>query len=57
MAKLAIKGGTPVRSEPYPVWPIWDSAEVDAVRRVIESGKWGMAAGSQVKELQSRVSR
>ena len=38
MAKLAIKGGTPVRSEPYPFWPIWDNAEVDAVRRVIESG-------------------
>ena len=54
MAKLAIKGGTPVRSEPYPVWPIWDNKEVEAVSRVIESGKWGMAAGSQVKELQSR---
>ncbi len=57
MAKLAIKGGTPVRSEPYPVWPIWDNAEVDAVRRVIESGNWGMAAGSQVKEFQSRFAR
>ena len=53
MAKLAIKGGTPVRSEPYPDWPVWDNGELEAVRGVIESGKWGMAAGSRVKELQS----
>jgi len=53
MAKLAIKGGDPVRSEPYPDWPVWDNGELEAVREVIESGKWGMAAGSRVKELQS----
>ncbi|MBN2288382.1 MAG: DegT/DnrJ/EryC1/StrS family aminotransferase [Candidatus Glassbacteria bacterium] len=57
MAKLAIKGGTPVRSEPYPVWPVWDNREVEAVQRVVESGKWGMAQGSQVKELQSSFAR
>ena len=25
--KLAIEGGTPVRQEPFPSWPIWDERE------------------------------
>jgi dTDP-4-amino-4,6-dideoxygalactose transaminase len=57
MAKLAIKGGTLVRSEPYSVWPVWDNREVDAARRVIESGKWGMAQGSSVKEFEESFAR
>ncbi|MEA2062896.1 MAG: DegT/DnrJ/EryC1/StrS family aminotransferase [Gemmatimonadota bacterium] len=54
MTKLAIKGGSPVRTEPFPAWPIWDGAEIEAVREVIESGKWGMAQGNRVKQLQER---
>ena len=54
MAKLALKGGSPVRTKPFPVWPYWDSKELEAVRRVIESGKWGMAQGDRVKELEKK---
>jgi dTDP-4-amino-4,6-dideoxygalactose transaminase len=40
MSKLAINGGEPVRTEPFPSWPVWDQSEIDAATRVIESGDW-----------------
>ena len=54
MAELAINGGSPVRQEPYPVWPVWDKNELDAVAAVIGSGKWGMSGGGRVLELQEK---
>jgi len=41
MAELAIRGGTPVRPQGYPVWPVWDDAEIRAVTDVVRSGSWG----------------
>ncbi|MFL5790230.1 MAG: DegT/DnrJ/EryC1/StrS family aminotransferase [Actinomycetota bacterium] len=42
MATLAINGGTPVRSTPYPAWPETDDdAYVAAVEAVVRSGAWG----------------
>jgi len=41
MSKPAIRGGTPVRTEPYPPWPVYDERDIAAVTRVIESGYWG----------------
>jgi dTDP-4-amino-4,6-dideoxygalactose transaminase len=41
MAELAINGGTPVRSTPYPAWPAPDDEYVYAVAEVVRSGEWG----------------
>ncbi len=41
MSKLAVLGGTPVRSEPYPAWPVHDDRDIEAVTAVIKSGCWG----------------
>jgi len=41
MAELAIRGGTPVRPQGYPSWPVYDERDVEAVTRVVESGTWG----------------
>lgn len=41
--KLAILGGTPVRTQPYPGWPIFDQRDIAAVTDVIRSGRWGGA--------------
>jgi dTDP-4-amino-4,6-dideoxygalactose transaminase len=38
---LAIDGGTPVRQRPWPAWPVHDDREIEALRRVVESGNWG----------------
>jgi dTDP-4-amino-4,6-dideoxygalactose transaminase len=41
MPELAINGGTPVRSEPYPEWPKGDDDDVAAVTEVVRGGRWG----------------
>ena len=41
MSKLAALGGKPIRTEPYPEWPVHDERDVEAVTRVIKSGNWG----------------
>ena len=48
MAELAINGGRPVRSVPYPRWPEWDSTERTALLDVLESGRWWASEGSKV---------
>lgn len=40
-ATLAIDGGPPVRTRPFPSWPVHDEREVEALREVVESGNWG----------------
>lgn len=41
MSKLAILGGEPIRKEGYPEWPVRDERDIEAVTRVINSGRWG----------------
>jgi len=42
MSKLAIDGGEPVRMEPFPGWPMSDENELQALKDVLMSGKWGV---------------
>jgi L-glutamine:2-deoxy-scyllo-inosose/3-amino-2,3-dideoxy-scyllo-inosose aminotransferase len=37
---LAVKGGTPLRTKPYPRWPIFDETESSGLLEVLGSGKW-----------------
>lgn len=46
--KLARDGGTPVRTAPFPAWPVWDGVDEKAVLEALRSGVWGRNAGSQV---------
>jgi dTDP-4-amino-4,6-dideoxygalactose transaminase len=41
MAELAIAGGHPVRTSPYPAWPHGDDEDVAAVEEVVRGGRWG----------------
>ena len=41
MSKLAIHGGRPVNTDPWPRWPQWSDAEQDAMQGVLERGIWG----------------
>jgi dTDP-4-amino-4,6-dideoxygalactose transaminase len=41
MPDLAMNGGTPVRTTPYPEWPVRDERDVEAVTGVVEDGNWG----------------
>ena len=52
MSKLALHGGKPVRTEPFPTWPRWDEREITAVTEVVRSGKWGSKAGTRVQAFE-----
>ncbi|HIE52490.1 MAG TPA: DegT/DnrJ/EryC1/StrS aminotransferase family protein, partial [Armatimonadetes bacterium] len=53
MAKLAIKGGKPVRTKPLGVaWPIYDEREIEALAEVVRSGEWGGTPGREVREFE-----
>lgn len=41
MPKLALLGGTPVRTRPFARWPVFDDREKEALVEVLESGSWG----------------
>ncbi|MCC6446688.1 MAG: DegT/DnrJ/EryC1/StrS family aminotransferase [Armatimonadetes bacterium] len=48
MSTLAMNGGTPVRSKPWPGWPMHDETEKTALLEVLESGRWGRLSGDRV---------
>lgn len=50
-AAPALLGGTPVRTKPFPSWPVADTTEEDALVGVIRSGKW--FHGEQVGRFES----
>ena len=51
--RLAIDGGAPVRTAPWPAWPRSGAAERRALTQVLESGRWGLGGGA-VPELEAR---
>ncbi|MCY4402940.1 MAG: DegT/DnrJ/EryC1/StrS family aminotransferase [Candidatus Poribacteria bacterium] len=50
MALLAINGGEPTRTKPYPTWPTLDPADIDAFENIYNSGRWGVG-GTNVSEF------
>jgi dTDP-4-amino-4,6-dideoxygalactose transaminase len=55
--KLAIEGGTAVRTAPWPSWPVWDETEERALLEVLHSGQWGMISGGKVREFEETWAR
>jgi dTDP-4-amino-4,6-dideoxygalactose transaminase len=51
--KLALLGGTPVRTRPFPSWPIFGKPEEKRLLRTLHSGKWGRLQGSEVDEFEN----
>jgi dTDP-4-amino-4,6-dideoxygalactose transaminase len=53
MDKLAIQGGNPIRSKPFPEWPVWDEAEERQLLEVLRSGSWwSQRPGSKVEQFE-----
>ncbi len=48
---MAIAGGTPLRQTPFPCWPVWDRGESEAVKAVVERGRWGANQGTEVGDF------
>ncbi|PYI55799.1 DegT/DnrJ/EryC1/StrS family aminotransferase [Paenibacillus flagellatus] len=55
MGQLAINGGTPVRTEPFASWPIYDDTELRLLKEVLESGKWGGSGSSAVPNYEAKL--
>lgn len=45
MTTLAIRGGTPARTKPFPAWPEYDEREEQALLAVLKSRHWSSAPG------------
>ena len=54
MSKLALKGGAAVRTQPFPVWPIWGDEEIENLTQVVKSGKWGSLSGERTGEFEKQ---
>jgi len=56
MSALALFGGPPTRTQPYPDWPVYDQRDLEAVTNVIKSGRWGgfPYPGPQTEEFTRR---
>jgi len=44
---LAIEGGEPVRTEPFPPWPLFEDDEIEAVEKVLRSGRVNYRTGPE----------
>ncbi len=51
---LALLGGSPVRTQPFPTWPVYGKEEEQALLRTLHSGKWGKIDGGEVKAFEER---
>ncbi|TMV50027.1 DegT/DnrJ/EryC1/StrS family aminotransferase [Paenibacillus mesophilus] len=54
MDKLAIDGGLPIRTKPFPAWPIYDELEERLILEVVRSGKWGGTGRIKLPELEEK---
>jgi len=52
---LALRGGDPVRSTPFPYWPVFGEKEETALLHVLRSGNWWY--GDKVRSFEERYAR
>jgi len=55
--KLAIEGGNPVRTAPWPAWPYFEKDEIDAVCAVLKSGKVNYWTGEEVRAFEKEFGK
>lgn len=55
--KLALQGGSPVRSTPFPSWPKSGQEEEAALLDTLRSGHWGRTTGKRVNQFEERYAQ
>lgn len=53
----ALLGGTPVRRDPFPGWPVHGDLEDKAMLDVVHSGEWGRGVGHTVAAFESEYAK
>src|SRR5688500_19216591 len=56
-SQLALLGGSPVRTSPFPTWPVFGEAEEAALLRTLRSGKWGRLDGPEEAKFEQRFAK
>ena len=54
MPALAILGGTPVRTRPFPKWPEFGPPEEEALRNALHGPYWGLFGHGEIERFQQR---
>jgi perosamine synthetase len=55
--KLAILGGQPVRTKPFPSWPVWDKSAEESVLSILRSGNWYRGRGNTVSKFEEQYAK
>ena len=55
--KAAILGGKPVRTKPFPAWPVWDRSAEKPVLSILRSGNWFRGRGNTVSKFEENMRR
>lgn len=56
-ARLALLGGMPIRSKPFPSWPVVAENDERGLVEVLRSGRWYRRAGRQVERFEGTYAR
>ncbi|WP_135556876.1 DegT/DnrJ/EryC1/StrS family aminotransferase [Paenibacillus cymbidii] len=54
---LASRGGAPVRTAPFPAWPVFGELEERLVLEALRSGKWGGVGRDKLVEVEEAFAR
>ena len=52
MSQLALLGGSPAKTKPFPVWPQYDHRERQALLDVLDSGVWWRTPGKRTQQFE-----
>jgi len=52
--RLAVLGGSKVRTKPFASWPVFGDSDEQRLVRALRSGKWGKLNGEEVAEFERR---
>lgn len=55
--KLVSQGGAPVRTKPWPEWPVWSEDDAQAVADVVRSGQWFAGTGTRCRDFADQWAR
>ncbi len=55
--QLALKGGDPIRTAPWPDWPIWNENAEEDILKMLRSGKWWRGSGDYIEEFEGKYAK
>lgn len=56
-SRLAVDGGSPVRTQPFPEWPIFGELEEKLLLETVRSGNWGGVNPDKIKSFEEKFAR